>query len=58
LDLAATLPTGVARGGTFGISQSGATLPTGMTLTSAGILSVGTATIGEVIGVVFTYAEP
>jgi hypothetical protein len=29
-----------------------------MTLTSAGILSVGSATVGAVVGVVFTYTEP
>jgi hypothetical protein len=58
LDLASTLPTGVKRGGDFGISSSGAVLPAGMSLTSAGILSVGTAIVGTVSGVVFTYSEP
>ncbi|MGH6611071.1 MAG: hypothetical protein ACRECQ_12525 [Burkholderiaceae bacterium] len=55
-NLANTLPAGVARGGVFGVSSSGAPLPTGMTLTPAGILGVGTATVGNVAGVVFTYA--
>lgn len=55
-DLAATLPAGVARGGVFGVSSSGAPLPTGMTLTAAGILSTGAATVGEVVGVIFTYS--
>lgn len=58
LDLASTLPTGVKRGGVFGIAASGAKLPAGMTLAPAGILSVGTATVGGVAGVIFTYAEP
>jgi hypothetical protein len=56
-NLAATLPAGVTRGGVFGISSSGAPLPMGMTLTPAGILSVGTARVGSVNGVVFTYSS-
>jgi len=57
-NLANTLPAGVTRGGTFGVSQSGARLPPGMALTPAGVLSVGTAAVGSVAGVVFTYATP
>ena len=57
-NLATTLPAGVARGGAFGISPSGARFPAGMTLTPVGILSVGTATVGSVAGVVFTYSSP
>jgi len=57
-DLAATLPNGVARGGTFGVAGSGAPLPAGMALSPAGILATGTATVGEVVGVVFTYSVP
>ena len=57
-NLATTLPVGVARGGAFGVSTAGARLPTGMALTPAGILSVGTATVGSVAGVVFTYSSP
>lgn len=57
-DLASTLPAGVMRGGEFGISASGATLPAGMTLSASGILSVGNATVGTAVGVIFTYAEP
>lgn len=56
-NLATTLPAGVARGGVFGVSASGAPLPTGMTLTPAGVLSVGTAKVGSVTGVVFTYSS-
>ena len=56
-NLANTLPAGVAGGGTFGVSSAGAPLPTGMTLTPAGILSVGTAKVGNVTGVVFTYSS-
>lgn len=56
-NLAATLPAGVARGGVFGVSGAAAPLPTGMTLTPAGVLSVGTAKVGSVTGVVFTYSS-
>lgn len=57
-DLTATLPRGVIRGGSFGVSENGATLPSGMTLSSAGILSIGSATSSLVASVVFTYTEP
>lgn len=57
-DLAATLPLGVIKGGKFAIDASGAALPVGMLLTSAGILSVGTAAVGTVSGVIFTYETP
>jgi len=42
----------------FGISPGGAALPSGVTLSPAGILSVANASVGAVVGVVFTYAEP
>ena len=54
-DLSTTLPTGVARGGTFGVDPSGASLPSGMSLSSAGILSVGSASVSTVGGIIFTY---
>jgi hypothetical protein len=57
-DLASTLPASVARGGTFGVDSGGARLPGGMTLSVAGILAVGTAAIGTVTGVIFTYDAP
>lgn len=57
-DLAGTLPGGVIRGGVFGVSSSGAALPTGMALSPSGVLSVGSAVAGQVTGVVFTYTEP
>jgi hypothetical protein len=52
------LPSAVKRGGTFGIDASGARLPAGMTLTPAGLLSVGSASVGTIAGVVFTYDAP
>jgi hypothetical protein len=56
-DLASTLPSGVARGGAFGIASG--QLPAGVTLSSQGILtSASSAPIGQTTGVVFSYAEP
>jgi hypothetical protein len=57
-DLATTLPTGVARGGVFTIDSTGASLPTGVTMTSNGLLYAGTASVGTTTGVVFRYSEP
>jgi hypothetical protein len=57
-DLAPGLPAHVVRGGTFGVSPSGAALPAGMRLSRSGILAVGSANPGTVVGVVFTYDEP
>jgi hypothetical protein len=54
-NLAITLPVGVNPGGTFGVDANGPSLPPGMTLSSAGILSVGTAAVGTVTGISFTY---
>lgn len=54
-DLSKTLPSTVPGGGRFGIDSTSAALPAGMSLTPAGILSVGSAKIGTVTGVVFTY---
>jgi|MudIll2142460700_1097286.scaffolds.fasta_scaffold402968_2 hypothetical protein len=54
-NLAATLPKGVALGGTFGVDPGGIPLPPGMSLQPNGTLSVGSATVGTVTGVLFTY---
>lgn len=54
-DLKPTLPAGTPAGGTFGVDAAGVTLPTGMSLSPDGILSVGTATAHIIEGVVFTY---
>lgn len=54
-DVSTTLPNGIARGGRFGIDSMGASLPAGMTFSTAGILAVGSAAIGTVNGVIFTY---
>ena len=57
-DLAGTLPPNVPRGGRFGLDSRGAPLPTGMSLSETGILSVGAAASGNVSGVLFTYEVP
>jgi hypothetical protein len=57
-DLSTTLPSGLARGGTFSVASSGAALPSGMSLSSGGILSVGSASASQVSGVIFAYQEP
>lgn len=57
-DLTETLPSTVAKGGTFGVAANGTSLPAGMTLSPAGIITVGGATIGQTTGVAFTYTEP
>jgi hypothetical protein len=58
LDLSITLPASVARGGIFGIDPSGAALPAGMSLSSAGLLAVGGSTVVNVSGVIFRYTPP
>lgn len=58
VDLAATLPAGVVRGGTFSVAADGAALPPGMSLEASGALLLGTAAVGDTDGVVFMYEEP
>lgn len=58
-NLATTLPTtGVKPNGTFSVDPSGAQLPSGMSLSSNGVLSVGNAVVGDTNGVIFVYTEP
>ena len=59
VDLADTLPAGLARGGRFGVHASGAPLASGMALTAAGLLSISAGTpVGATSGVVFEYSLP
>lgn len=59
IDLTKTLPSGTKPNGRFYVdTTSGPDLPAGMSLSSSGILSVGTASVAEVSGVVFAYDEP
>jgi len=48
----------VKAGGSFAVDGSGAGLPSGMTLSTAGVLSVGTAVVGDTNNVIFSYTEP
>lgn len=52
-DLSLTLPSCLANKGVFSVDPSGNALPTGMTLSSNGLLSVGSAAVGDTTGVVF-----
>lgn len=58
LDLSLTLPAGIVKGGTFAVSATGSPLPAGMTLAANGILSVGSAAVGDTLNVSFEYTEP
>ena len=57
-NLSTTLPASITKGGRFGLDSAGAALPAGMTLSSGGVLAVGSASIGTVTGVIFTYETP
>jgi chitodextrinase len=57
-DLSQTLPQGVVRGGVFSVDPSGSPLPSGVTLTSTGLLSASSGASGSFSGVVFAYREP
>jgi hypothetical protein len=58
IDLSLTLPSHIRRGGVFALDQRSEPLPTGMTLASNGMLSVGTAVAGVSLSIVFAYDEP
>jgi hypothetical protein len=55
-NIASTVPADMTTGGIYGVEPTTA-LPSGMTLTDAGVLDVGTATVSSA-SVVFTYHEP
>jgi hypothetical protein len=58
-DLQPSLPTYVRSGGSFGVAPTGAPLPPGVQLSSAGVLSVtSAAAVGTTTGVIFVYEEP
>jgi len=57
-NVAATGPSSYVAGGVYGVDVSGAALPSGMVLTDAGSLTVGSATAANQPGVVFSYFEP
>jgi hypothetical protein len=57
-DLTATLPALYTDGGVYAVDPTTQQLPTGMTITEAGTLGVGTATASTTNNVYFTYFEP
>jgi hypothetical protein len=58
-DMTMTLPPALVRGGRFDIDLSGSPLPSGVTLTPAGLLSVSSTASGAITaGVIFAYTEP
>lgn len=58
IDLSATLPASVRRGGVFSVHAQGATLPEGVILTREGMLVVNSLAACQAQGVVFCYEEP
>ncbi len=56
-DLSQTFPNCLAGQGVFGVDPSGTKLPAGMSLTSAGILSVGNAVVADTVGVIFNCTQ-
>jgi hypothetical protein len=57
-DIQPSGPAGYATGGVYDVDVSGQPLPSGMSLSDAGVLFVGSATAGTTSGVVFGYNEP
>lgn len=57
-DLSQTFPNCLAGQGIFGIDPSGTKLPAGMSLSSGGILSVGSAVVADTPGVIFNCTQP
>ncbi|MGE0762657.1 MAG: hypothetical protein AB7N80_05215 [Bdellovibrionales bacterium] len=58
VDLNATLPSGLKKGGTFSLDPSSTPLPTELRLSPKGILEVVGQTSWSVTGLVFSYQEP
>lgn len=58
-NLVTTGPFNYKPGGIYGVDPLGAQLPLGVTLTEAGLLTIGPTTVpGSLAGVFFTYTEP
>ncbi len=58
VDLAATLPPETTRGGVFALASGSASLPPGITLSPAGLLSATNPAENQAANIVFTYSEP
>ena len=58
VDLSQTLPNGVSRGGTFSLASTSRSLPSGMSLSTQGILTVVDPIVGITSNIIFAYAEP
>ncbi len=59
VDLSLTLPATIAKGGAFAVDAAGSRLPEGVTLSSAGILSIAAgASVSVTSGIIFSYTEP
>jgi hypothetical protein len=59
IDLRATLPNAVVRGGRFEVDPSGSPLPADVVLQSEGLITLGaSAAAGVIQQVVFAYIEP
>ena len=54
-NLASTLPSGTAVGGTFAVDGSGSPLPNGISLSACGVISNTATQAMSVAGVVFSY---
>lgn len=56
VDISKTLPAGTPSGGTFAVKANAPVLPTGVSLSAAGLLSaIAGAPAASVSGVIFTY---
>lgn len=58
IDLANTLPVGIKRGGVFSLATTSQALPSGVTLSAQGVVTVVNAAAGITSNIVFAYAEP
>ncbi len=58
VDLSQTLPSGVSRGGTFSLASTSRSLPSGVSLSTQGVLTLVDPIAGITSNIIFAYAEP
>ena len=58
VDLAFTLPVETVRGGVFGLARGSTSLPSGFSLSPAGLLTATKPAVSQTANIVFTYTEP